>query len=197
MLIPQPLAEKTLTITYLREGDTQAKTYTANIPGEKWEPGKSYTYTISLMDGFGIDIETTSQPSGTSVIGGIQIENSNNRTCYIRAMIIANWVDEDGNVAAILNPDEVNLKISGGNSNYQLSADWGNYWFYDTNTNIYYYKKPLKKTESTASLFEKFTSPIQHSEGLKLDFVVLVQAVEATSVRTAWGETIADILELP
>ena len=201
MLIPQPLADKTLTITYLREGDTQAKTYTANIPGEKWEPGKSYTYTISLMDGFGIDIETLAQPSGTNVIDGIQIENIYNKTCYIRAMIIANWVDEAGNVAAILNPDEVNLKISGGNGNYQLNADWGNYWFYDTITNIYYYKKPLKKTESTASLFEKFTSPIQHSEGLKLDFVVLVQAVEAendkTSVKAAWGETIADILELP
>ena len=199
MLIPQPLADKTLTIRYLKDGETQAKTYTASIPGEKWEPGKSYTYTISLMDGFGIDIETSNQPSNTSVIDGIKINNSYNKTCYIRAMIIGNWVDEDGNVAAILNPDEVNLKISEGNTNYQLSADWGSHWFYDTNTNIYYYRKPLKATESTAFLFERFTRPIPHSEGLKLDFVVLVQAVEAesdkTSVKAAWGETIANGLE--
>ena len=200
MLIPQPLAEKTLTIRYLKDGETQAKTYTASIPGEKWEPGKLYTYTISLMDGFGVDIETSTQPSSTSVIDGIKINNSYNKTCYIRAKIIGNWVDEDGNVAAILDPDEVNLKISGGNSNYQLSADWGNHWFYDTDTDIYYYREPLKKTESTAFLFDKFTNPnpIQHSEGLKLDFVILVQAVEAesdkTSVKAAWGENIASEL---
>ena len=69
----------------------------------------------------------------------------------------------------------------------------------DPNTNIYYYRKPLKATESTTFLFERFTRPIPHSEGLKLDFVVLVQAVEAesdkTSVKDAWGETIANVLE--
>ena len=199
MLIPQPLAEKTLTIKYLRHGETQAKTYTANIPGEKWDPGKLYTYTISLMDGFGIDIETPDQPSNAGVIDGIRIENSYNKTCYIRAMIIGNWVDEDGNVAAILNPDEVDLKITEANSNYQLSADWGNYWLRDINTNVYYYRKPLRKTESTECLFDKFTNPMPHSEGLKLDFVVLVQAVEAeddkASVMAAWGETVSNGLE--
>ncbi len=200
MLIPQPLTEKTITIKYLRDGESQAKTYSASIPGEQWKPGKSYTYTISLMDGFGIDIETPTPPSGTSVIDGIKINNTNNRTCYIRAMIIANWVDEDGNIAAILDPDEVNLIISEGNSNYQLSTDWRSYWFYDESTNIYYYRKPLNRTESTTvCLFEKFTNPIPHSEGLKLDFYVLVQAVDAdrdkASVKAAWGETIANNLE--
>ena len=198
MLIPQPLAEKTITIEYLREGETQAKTYTSNIPGEQWEPGKSYTYTMSLMDGFGIDVETPIQPSSTSAIDGIQIKNSYNKTCYVRAMIIGNWVDEDGNVAAVLDPDEVNLKISPGNSNYVLSNDWENNWFYDESANIYYYKKPLKRTESTSYLFEEFKRPKQHTEGLKLDFVLLVQAVEAesdkASVTAAWGETIASKL---
>ncbi len=199
MLIPQPLAGKTLTIKYIKDGESQPKTYTADIPGEKWEPGKSYTYTVSLMDGFGVDIEASAQPSNTSVIDGIKINNIYNKTCYIRAKIIGNWVDEDGNVAAILDPDEVNLKIPEGNSNYQLSTDWGNYWYYDPNTDIYYYRKPLKKSESTTFLFEKFTNPIQHSEGLKLDFGVFVQAVEAESdkatVTSAWGETIANSLE--
>ena len=198
MLIPQPLAEKTLTIEYLRDGEAQSKTYTSNIPGEQWEPGKSYTYTMSLMDGLGIDVETPTQPSNTSFIDGIQIKNSYDKTCYIRTMIIGNWVDEAGNVAALLDPDEVNLKISRGNSNYLLSEDWENNWFYDESTNIYYYKKSLKRTESTSYLFEKFKCPTQHSEGLKLDFVVLVQAVEAesdkASVTDAWGETIASKL---
>lgn len=198
MLIPQPLVEKTLTIEYLREGETQAKTYTSYIPGEQWEPGKSYTYTMSLMDEFGIDVETPTPPSNTSAIDGIQIKNSYNKTCYVRAMIIGNWVDEDGNVAAVLDPDEVNLKISPGNSNYVLSNDWENNWFYDESANIYYYKKPLKRTETTSYLFEEFKRPKQHAEGLKLDFVLLVQAVEAesdkASVTAAWGETIASKL---
>lgn len=193
MLLPQPLAEKTLTIEYLREGEAQQKTYTVNLPGERWEPGKLYTYTISLMDGLGIDVETQLQPSNARTIDGIQIKNSNNRTCYVRAMIIGNWVDNDGNVAAILNPDEVNLKIS-ERINYKTGDDWENNWFYDVNTNIYYYKKPLTKTEDPACLFEEFKNPIQHSEGLKLEFVVLVQAVEETSVKDAWGKDITRIL---
>ena len=57
----------------------------------------------------------------------------------------------------------------------------------------------IKKSESTTFLFEKFTNPIHHSEGLKLDFGVFVQAVEAesdkASVTSAWGETIANSLE--
>jgi hypothetical protein len=48
-------------------------------------------------------------------------------------------------------------------------------------------------------LFEKFTNPVHHTEGLELDFVVLVQAVEAesnkASVTEAWGETVAGMLE--
>ena len=199
MLLPQPLEGKVLTIKYRREGETQARTYTANIPEGNWETGKSYTYTLTLMDGLGFEIETSDQPSSNNMIDGVKIKNTYNKPCYIRAMIIGNWVDEDGNVAAIFNPDEINLKISQGNSNYQLSADWEDHWFYDENTNIYYYKKVLRKTESTPYLFEKFTSPTQHSEGLKMDFAVLVQAVEAennkASLKAAWGETIANILE--
>ena len=199
MLIPQPLTDKQLTITYLREGETVARVYTVNLPDGKWEAGKSYTYTLTLMDGLGISIETPSPPTSNNVIDGIRIKNTYNKPCYIRAMIIANWVDAEGNVAAIFNPDEINLKISQGNSNYQLIADWGNHWFYDSDTDIYYYKKRLNNTASTVNLFNKFTNPIQHSEGLKLDFTVLVQAVEAenskVSVKGAWGETIAAMLE--
>ena len=44
-------------------------------------------------------------------------------------MIIGNWVDEEGNIAAILNPDEVNLKIT--SNNYTLGTNWGTYWYYD------------------------------------------------------------------
>ena len=115
-------------------------------------------------------------------------------------MVIANWVDQHGNIAAIFNPDETNLKITPENSNYQLSADWGSYWLHDAQTNIYYYKKPLLKEEYTAvDLFEKFTNPTSRTEDLKLDFMVIVQAVEAesskASVKAAWGETIAGYLE--
>jgi hypothetical protein len=65
---------------------------------------------------------------------------------------------------------------------------------------MYYYKKPLLSTKHTdVRLFNKFTNPITHADGLKLDFVVLVQAVEAdagkVSVKAAWGNTIASQLD--
>ena len=200
MLIPQPLTDKTLSIEFRRKGETEAKIYTVNMPGGSWETGKSYTYTLTLMDGLGIKIETEETPTDNKVIDGIKIKNVNNKTCYVRAMVIANWVDQHGNIAAIFNPDETNLKITPENSNYQLSADWGSYWLHDAQTNIYYYKKPLLKEEYTAvDLFEKFTNPTSRTEDLKLDFMVIVQAVEAesskASVKAAWGETIAGYLE--
>ena len=191
MLLPQPLEGKVLTIKYRREGETEARTYTANMPQGNWVAGKAYTYTLTLMDGLGIDIEA---------IDGINIKNTYNKPCYVRAMIIANWTDDDGNIAATLNPDEINLKITPENSNYQLNANWETNWFYDAATNIYYYKKALLKTERTeVKLFDKFTNPYPHPEGLKLDFSVLVQAVEAestkSSVTSAWSSAIADQLE--
>lgn len=197
MLLPQPLEGKVLTIKYRREVETQAKTYTANLPQGKWVAGKAYTYTLTLMDGLGID--ATVGTIENKAINGLEIKNSYNKPCYIRVMIIANWVDDDGNIAATLNPDEINLKITPENSNYQLNANWGTCWFYDAATNIYYYKKPLLKTELTeVKLFDKFTNPAPHPEGLKLDFSVLVQAVEAestkSSVTSAWSSAIANQL---
>ncbi len=191
MLIPQSLEGKVLTIKYRKEGETEARTYNVNMPAGKWEPGKAYTYNLTLMDGLGIDID---------IIDGAKIKNTHNKPCYIRAMILGNWVDEEGNIAAIFNPDEINLKITSGNSNYRLNANWETYWFYDAATDIYYYKKPLLKSESTAAnLFDQFTNPKPNTEGLKLDFTVLVQAVEAetakTSVTAAWGNAIAAQLE--
>ena len=196
MLIPQPLAEKELTIKYRRDGATEAKSYKVNLLGEKWEPGKTYTYTLRLMDGLGVDVETSTPtdpaPPSTSVIGRMSVKNTYNKTSYIRTMIIGNWVDEDGNIAAIFDPDEVDLQVSG--ENYQLS----DYWYHDTTTNIYYYKNPLPKTEYTENLLITSVPSVQHPEGLKLDIVVLVQAVEAegdkASVRAAWGD-IADEME--
>ena len=74
MLIPQPLTDKTLSIEFRRKGETEAKIYTVNMPGGSWETGKSYTYTLTLMDGLGIKIETEETPTDNKVIDGIKIE---------------------------------------------------------------------------------------------------------------------------
>ena len=157
--------------------------------------GKTYTYTLKLMDGLGIDA------SGEVKTDGVAIENTNKKTCYLRAMIIGNWVDAEGNVAAIFNPEEVDLAITSTNTNYQLASNWGNFWYYDAVNNLYYYKKPLPEGQFTeVKLFDQFTNPKDRtSEGLKLDFVVLVQAVEAdadkASAKAAWGDGVAGVLE--
>ena len=197
LLIPQPTTGKILTITYLRP-DGVHDVYKATMPDGAWEIGKAYTYTLKLMDG--LSIEATAENVVNKVINGVEITNTYNKPCYVRAMIVGNWVDEADNVAALFNPNEVNLKITAGNSNYERATNWDTYWLYDETANVYYYKKPLLSTKHTeVRLFNKFTNPITHADGLELDFVVLVQAVEAeadkTSVKAAWGNTVADQLD--
>ena len=203
MLIPQDITATTgegakeLTIKYLKAGETEATEYKAILPDGKWEAGKAYTYTLTLMDGMGFEIEPPTTTNNT--INGIEIKNTYNKPCYIRAMIIANWVDSEGNIAAIFYPSEIDLKITASPSNYVKGENWDNNWWYDEDTNIYYYKRPLQKDGNPIKLFETFTNPKPNTEGLNLDFTVLVQAVEAdnnkTYVKTAWGEKIYQILE--
>ena len=149
------------------------------------------------MDGMGFEIEPPTTTNNT--INGIEIKNTYNKPCYIRAMIIANWVDSEGNIAAIFYPSEIDLKITASPSNYVKGENWDNNWWYDEDANIYYYKRPLQKDGNPIKLFETFTNPKPNTEGLNLDFTVLVQAVEAdnnkTYVKTAWGEKIYQILE--
>lgn len=197
ILIPQTVTGKVLSITYLRP-DGVRDVYTATMPASSWEIGKTYTYTLKLVDGLSID--AVADNVADKVINGVEITNTYNKTCYVRAMILGNWVDADNNVAALFNSDEVNMKITAGNSNYQRATNWDTYWYYDEATNMYYYKKPLLSTKHTdVRLFNKFTNPITHADGLKLDFVVLVQAVEAdagkVSVKAAWGDAIASQLD--
>ena len=199
LLIPQSIGESnTLSVTFKREGKNKSDTYSARMPEGTWKMGKTYTYTLKLMDG--LDIEASAGAVGANAINGVEIKNTYDKPCYIRALIIANWVDSNGCVAAIFNPADVNLKIEQGNNNYQFDQDWDTYWLYDETMNIYYYKKPLTSGQTTAvKLFDKFTNPKNRTnEGLKLDFTVLVQAVEAeankASVKAAWGENIANQL---
>jgi hypothetical protein len=197
ILIPQTVTGKVLSITYLRP-DGVRDVYTATMPASSWEIGKTYTYTLKLVDGLSID--AVADNVADKVINGVEITNTYTRPCYVRAMILGNWVDADNNVAALFNSDEVNMKITAGNSNYQRATNWDTYWYYDEATNMYYYKKPLLSTKHTdVRLFNKFTNPITHADGLKLDFVVLVQAVEAdagkVSVKAAWGDAIASQLD--
>lgn len=192
LLIPQTVNEKELSVTIKRADKTV--TYSAPMPEGIWEMGKTYTYTLKLMDGLGID-------ASGEVVDGVEIKNTNKKTCYVRAMIIGNWVDAEGNVAAIFKPEEVDLAITSTNTNYQLASNWGNFWYYDAVNNLYYYKKPLLEGQFTeVKLFDQFTNPKDRtSEGLKLDFVVLVQAVEAdadkASAKAAWGDGVATVLE--
>lgn len=195
LLIPQTIGANTLSVTYNRPGKGSI-VYSALMPAGTWEMGKTYTYTLKLMDG--LDIEASSGKVEDKVIEGVEITNIDKKTCYVRALVMANWVDEDGNIAALFNPTEVDLKIA--SSNYERATEWNIYWSYDELTNMYYYKKPLHSTKKTeVKLFNKFTNPITNADGLKLDFVVLVQAVEAdagkVSVKEAWGESIANQLE--
>ena len=197
LLIPQSATGKRLTIEYHRPDGT-VDTYSATMPDGVWEIGKTYTYTLRLMDG--LDIEAEAGSVSNKTVNGIEIANTYSKPCYVRAMIMANWVDEDGNIADILNPDEIDIAISSGNSNYQLAAEWSTYWFYDATTNIYYYKKPLRSATSTeVKLFNRFTNSVTHSEGLTLDFTVFVQAVEADAakniVSSMWGNDVASKLE--
>ena len=103
------------------------------------------------------------------------ITNTGDIPAYIRAAVVINWVDDDGNVCASV-PDEATYTLS-------VQSGWvegGNY---------YYYTQPVAANGSAPNLLtatEGDTVPT----GYHLQVTILAEAIQSTpdtAIEEAWG----------
>ena len=117
--------------------------------------------------------EQTSDNQKTSIT---VVNNSTGVPVYIRVALVANMIDEDGNVTGAASVP-----------NFTLGDNW-----IEGSDGYYYYTEPVPVGESTGNLLQ---SSMTLDENMQV--VVLADAIQAMpkqAVIDAWGQTIADQL---
>lgn len=147
-----------MTVT-IEKGTTGDKTFYA-IWENQFEPGR-VTSSVNV--------------SGDT----ITVVNSNsNVDVYIRAAIVVNWMDGQGNVRG----------IAPTASDYSLNVNTASWWM-DTATGLYYYKNSVAPGSSTDALVDGITVYGTVPDGYQLSVEVVAEAIQAE------GET--DIGDVP
>lgn len=117
----------------------------------------------------------------------VKIRNDGNIDAYIRAAIVINWVDADGNISGTV-PVE--------NTDYTITYDLGNGWKKGSD-GYYYWTKRVEAEGTTGVLVESCTlkSSASVPDGYSLSLEVLAQTIQADGqdsqgqppVLLAWG----------
>ena len=109
----------------------------------------------------------------------VQIKNTGNVDAYIRAVVIINWVDANGNVCA---QNHASPTIEYNDTDWTLGSD--GFW---------YYKEAIAPEALTTNLINTAFGVAQ-TDGCKLQVQVIASAIQsegsgATSAQDAWGRT--------
>jgi len=103
------------------------------------------------------------------------IKNTGNTSCYIRAEIIANWMDSEGN-------------IYGVNPEYDLTL--GTDWKQSSIDGYYYYTKEVKESEYTSKIISEIINNSVAPEGYSLYINILAEAIQSDdnnkAIEKAW-----------
>ena len=111
---------------------------------------------------------------------------------YVRATVIVNWQDSDGNVypAAPVEGTDYTISMNDGENGS---------WFEDEDSGIWYHKAPVVSKGETDVLINTCTQKSTAPEGYELHVEILSQTVQAagktdddlqTAVENAWGVTV-------
>lgn len=179
MVIPQQLQDAGIELDYSLAGKDNVEVFTSALEGS-WEAGRSYIYTLSILGGLSVSID--GQMEGLSA-GSIGFTNNGECPCYLRATMLGCW--ENGS-AEIVQP------ASGEDNTVTRDPRWADFWFFDPDSHIYYYRYPLRGGESVAvNLIDSFRAGEGPAE-THLNMTVMVQAIKQdaglSSVRAAIGD---------
>ncbi len=113
----------------------------------------------------------------------VKIQNTSDITAYLRVALVANWVDDAGNVFAAA-PDLDRVLVL-NLTNWRLGAD-----------GYYYYPDPIAPGEATSVLVKECADKNQAAPaGYRLRLQVLAEAIQADplqAVEEAWTVTVQD-----
>lgn len=113
----------------------------------------------------------------------VKIQNKGNVPAFIRAAIIVNWVDDDGNYAAEEPVEIEDYSISINDTEWFIGAD-----------GYYYHKEPVNPDDFTSVLIES-AKPLNDKEGYTLSIEILgsgIQAMPSKAVVEVWPVIVKD-----
>lgn len=145
---------------------------TLNLGTDKWNGGFIYNYTIASDTGkLNIEFVEEAEP--------IEVANTLATAVYLRAAVVANWVDTKGRI--VESADPVTFNTDG--------------WVIGTDGYLYY-KTPVIGYQQADALIKEIADSVNGE--LKLQVAVAVQAVEydqqKKAATSAWGSTAAGYL---
>ena len=141
--------------------------------------------TLAFMIARTAAVENSFTPAQVSceVNDDLTITNTSDVEAYIRAMVVVNWMDRDGNV-------------SGTVPVYEITTNSG--WTRDTNTGIYYYNSPVHP-EAVDEKLAEIVAPADVDckeaapDGYTLTIEVIAEAIQAEGMgainaQDAWAK---------
>lgn len=190
LLIPQTVnagddKSKKLVIAY---NDGADEIFEAPLPTLGWEAGKLYTYVIDLNLGE-IHVDVDEDFDGAEK-KDVRVENTGEIDSYMRVAIVANWVDQDGNIVKPCNwMTEGTLTDPAWTSSTSTGDET---WLLNTDGYFYYKKGISKRVENktvtpstytcylTDGLFNSYIPTTPPAANLDLEFIVIAQAIQFT-----------------
>ena len=167
-MVPQTLpSDAKLQVTF-----TSTKTSSADNPvsptfkidGE-WKAGMYYVYKVDLAGNIKVEINETVT---TTTKSDVKVNNTSNVYEYIRAAVVGNWYDADGNVVAP----------------WTGSITPGTGWTTGTD-GFYYHTAKVAPGSATANLINSFTKPTSPPvTGAHFEMKILVQAVASNGIES-------------
>ena len=122
--------------------------------------------------------ESFEDKDGTLTKSNVQIKNNGNIDAYIRVAVVANWIDEDGNVYGGETPVE--------GTNY-TKLDPKNGWF-QASDGYFYYPKAVAAQGETPVLFSTITQS-GAPKGCHLQLTILADGIQSeptSTVASVW-----------
>ncbi len=169
ILIPQNLETDPVTVIITVDDGTASGTkYKKTIDWGEWKAGETNVYSVVLTN-LGIDV---TDEIVSSVKKNLAIQNTGNVPEYIRAVIVANWYDDSGNIVSGWQPSEGTFEGLCG-SGWVKEGDF------------YYYTSPVEPGQVTGSkLFVSYTPVAAPVDGAHLEMNIITQAVKAERGKT-------------
>lgn len=115
------------------------------------------------------------------VKSNVKVRNTGNIDAYIRAVVVATFVSEDGKVLATAPKESVDYFIQWGTDGWTQGQD--GYW---------YHTKPVKPEETTVLLIES-AYELSVPDGYRLHLQILATGVQSDptiAVQEAWGVSV-------
>lgn len=180
-IIPQVVGEdvKAVLTVELTDGTQVTRTVqfgsNLKLANKEWLAGTLYTYKFTVKNDIEIEVEEEFDKTTKS---NVDVKNTGDVDAFIRAIIVANWVDADGVVVAPF--------ANEGTMTPSSSSKWVKSGAY------YYYNEAVEPGCSTENLFDSYTYTSEQVpvEGAHLEMTIASQAVAAVPGKTydeVWG----------